>query len=248
MNFFVFDGRNSRDWKVGLSGSGTYDAPARKGESVAIPGRNGAVWVDEGAYENTMLRYPCWIADGFDKRVDDFRAFLMAHGDKYYRLEDSYHPEEYRLARYPGEFVAEPGTRNLTGRFELYFDCDPRRWLKSGEYERELFVVESATEEGTTTTLYNPTHFPAAPIINFENAEPGSFYINDTRIVLNELVESANLDCETYVWTDTEGTVIAPNVDIYGDVRLQPGQNVIRETCSMVEFFICYITPRWWTI
>lgn len=247
MNFFVFDGRSSRDWRVGLSGSGTYDAPARKGESVAIPGRNGAVWVDEGAYENTMLRYPCWIADGFDKRVDDFRAFLMAHGDKYYRLEDSYHPDEYRLARYPGEFVAEPGTRNLTGRFELYFDCDPRRWLKSGEHLRNIFDHEE-TEEGSTTTLYNPTHFPAKPIIHFEYVGIGSLYFGDVRMVVNQSMDLVDFDCETNVFYNSDGEVFAPNVDILGDMVLPPGQVEIRETFSLADYVYIDIIPRWWTI
>lgn len=247
-NFFVYDGRNSRDWKVGLSGSGTYNAPARKGEAVSIPGRSGTVWVDEGAYENTSLVYPCWIADGFNERVDDFRAFLQAHGDKYYRLEDTYHPDEYRLARYPGDFTATPGTRNLTGRFDLVFDCDPRRWLKAGEKEQYLFLEESSTEEGTSTSIYNPTYYPAAPSLYFDHANIGSIYFGDTRLAIAEELDTVTLDCETYVWRNQDNLVIAPKVDIYGELRLTPGVMDIRETCSLSDYLVVLITPRWYTI
>lgn len=137
MNYFtLYDGTDatseshtSLSFGVGLSGTGVWDAPARKGESISIPGRNGNIWVDDGSWENILVTYPCWIAEDFDTRVDDFRGWLARHSDKYYRITDTYHPDEYRLGRFSGEFLATPGPRNKSGRFDVVFECDPRRFL-----------------------------------------------------------------------------------------------------------------------
>lgn len=164
MNYFtLYDGtdaasanKTSLSFGVGLSGSGVWDAPARKGESISIPGRNGNIWVDDGSWENIFVTYPCWIADGFDQKVDEFRGWLAQHSDKYYRITDTYHPDEYRLGRFAGEFLATPGTRNLTGRFDVVFECDPRRFFVNN-------VVQDIALSFSSTS-------PAAVIETFENA------------------------------------------------------------------------------
>lgn len=248
MNYFVFDKRNSLDWRVGLSGSGTYNAPARRGEAVSIPGRDGDVWVDEGSFENILVIYPCWIAHGFDRRVDDFRAFLEAHGDQYYRLEDTYHPEEYRLARYPGDFVAEPGTSNHSGKFDIVFDCDPRRFLKSGEKDELLLYSESSTS-GMSETIINPTYFKAYPILHIHYANIGSIYFNDIRLQITQEVTNTALDCETMVARDENtGSLVSAGIEFTERPYLKPGQNAIRETCSLSEGIAVYFTPRWYTL
>lgn len=158
MNYFTFDERSSTEWGIGLSGTGVWDAPARKGEQIYIPGRNGAVWVDDGSFENIEVAYPCWMSEGFSDRIDDFRAFLEAHADQYYQLTDTYHPNEYRRGRYAGEFEAEPGTRNLSGRFNVVFDCEPFRYnildtttLDTRSSENNVVEIKGVTENGYAT-------------------------------------------------------------------------------------------------
>jgi len=82
---------------------------------------------------------------------------LTASG--YCRLEDTYEPEHYRMARY----VGSPDVANILfkfGRAELEFEVQPQRYLKSGEQEVGL------TEE--QQTLYNPTAFAANPLIRVD--------------------------------------------------------------------------------
>ena len=167
MNYFTLDGHSTTEWGIGLSAGGAYDAPARKGESISVPGRNGNIWVDDGSFENVMLTYPCWMSEDFDTNIDGFRAFLALHADKYYELRDTYHPGEYRLARYAGPFTAEPGTRNKSGRMEVVFDCQPQRFFVSGYSWRNIPVPSIDPSQGFATLLdeENPSGFKAAPVL-----------------------------------------------------------------------------------
>lgn len=158
---FTLDGVSSSFYGVGLSGTGVYDAPARKGESISVPGRNGNIWVDDGSFENVLVTYPCWMSADFDEKVDDFRAYLSRHSDAYYKLTDTYHPGEYRMGRYAGPFMTTPGTRNKSGRMDVAFDCMPQRFLNSGNEWTELNI-------GGSTEITNPTLFPAYPVICFQ--------------------------------------------------------------------------------
>ena len=105
-NYFVLNGKNSKDYGVYISGGGTFNAPRRSREKVTIPGRNGALTIDNGCYENIPIEYPAFIYDNFNANISAFRNMLLTN-KKYVRLEDSYHPDEYRLALYDGDFQAD---------------------------------------------------------------------------------------------------------------------------------------------
>lgn len=164
MNYFTLDGHSTTEWGIGLSAGGAYDAPARKGESISVPGRNGNIWVDDGSFENIMLTYPCWMSEDFDANIDDFRAFLSLHSDQYYELRDTYHPNEYRLARYAGAFTPQLGTSNKSGRFDVIFDCQPQRFLDSGNTWRNITIPNQNPPIRLLDEL-NPTRFSAYPLL-----------------------------------------------------------------------------------
>lgn len=97
-DFFIFGGVNSLDYGVLLDGSGTTTAPERDVMTVTIPGRSGDLLVDAGRWKNTTVSYPCTIAREFEGRFAAFKQALLAEGG-YKRLEDTLHPDEYRLPR-----------------------------------------------------------------------------------------------------------------------------------------------------
>lgn len=172
-------------FNVGVSGPEVYNAPARKGEAVSVPGRNGDIWVDGGAYENIVVRYPCWIADEFRGMIDKLRAFLASKGDAYYKISDSYHSGEYRMGRWLGPLNVEPGAGNKTAKFDLLFECHPQRYYESGTWPS--YKVYSAARENPAEVYWpyidgvlgdgsaylqrleveNPTLFPAFPDLAF---------------------------------------------------------------------------------
>lgn len=177
---------------LSISGPGVYNAPARTGESISVPGRNGDIWVDGGSFENIDVVYPAWICDGFRDKIDLARGFLMQHSDGYYKISDSYHPSEYRLGRFAGAFDVETGTSNMTGKFNLTFNCQPQRWLNSGDE-----IMRSSERENPSASSYpytpdilgdgsayvqrlmfeNPTLFPAYPRIRFQCATGPEFVL-----------------------------------------------------------------------
>lgn len=131
-NWFTYGGKSSKDFGVYISGSGTFNAPERDQSSVSVVGRNGDLTIDNGRYKNTVLTYPAFIYDNFDANVSAFRNFLLK-ATSYKRLEDTYHPEEYRLAKYSDGFEADVVATLRGGEFNLLFDCCPQRFLKDGE-------------------------------------------------------------------------------------------------------------------
>lgn len=153
-----FDGVSSRSYGVYITGEGVFDAPKRSIEMVEIAGRNGAYAVDNGNFQNIEVKYPAAIvADteaDFADAIADFRSFLCSKYS-YCRLEDEYNPNEYRMAIFKNGFeVSHDGL--LTGEFDLVFDCQPQRFLTSGETPISVISGDDVT---------NPTPFPARPML-----------------------------------------------------------------------------------
>ena len=155
MTYLTFNGRDSKDFGVYISGSGTFDAPKRDTEAVAVPGRNGVLLFDNGRYENLTITYPAFISQDFAENFDAFKAFMLSQSG-YHRLEDTYHPDEYRLASYEGPLAPEVGAINRYGHFDIVFNCKPQRYLKSGE---------TAVTVARDATITNPTLFDASPLL-----------------------------------------------------------------------------------
>ena len=229
-HIFIYNGRSSADFGVWISGGGTYNAPARDVETEIIPGRNGTVSFDNGRYENIELTYPAFISRNFRERIDGLRAFLLSQKG-YHRLEDSYHPDEFRLAMFRSGLDVKTATRNLAGTFDITFDCKPQRFLKSGE---QLATYNSGA------VLYNPTLFDALPLIVCSGN--GSITLNGTKITISGNSGQIYIDCElqdAYLGSTNKNSKITQNFP-----TLSPGDNTLTYTgVTGVQ-----IMPRWWTI
>lgn len=53
--YFVFNGHSSADFDLYINGGETYNFPERDVELLEIPGRSGALTVDNGRYKNVTL-------------------------------------------------------------------------------------------------------------------------------------------------------------------------------------------------
>lgn len=158
-NTLTFGGVNSGDYGIYITGEGVYSAPERAVELTAVPGRNGAVPVDLGRWENIEVVYPASTGQNsqvdFRTAVADFRN-AVASKLGYQRLEDTYHPDEYRMALFIAGMEVEAEAGGITGEFELRFNCKPQRFLTSGE---------TAVAVANNGTITNPTQLDAAPIL-----------------------------------------------------------------------------------
>lgn len=230
INYFVFDGRRSTEWGVWISGGGTYNAPARDLEAVSIPGVNGDYHFDNGRFYNAMLTYPAFISKKFE-RVNEFRAWLAAHYG-YYRLEDTYHPDEFRMAAFHEGFDAAPTALNRAGSFDVVFDCKPQRWLKSGEIAKPV---------SSGTRLFNPTQFEAKPLIRAYGS--GTATVNGYTFTLSGAGDYADIDCELQeVYRDSIN--LNDKITLAEFPVLSPGENLV----TFTGFTSIRITPRWWTL
>lgn len=154
-----FDGVNSLDNDVYVTGEAAYNAPERAVEMVTIPGRNGAFALDQGTFENIEVRYPAGMFGNnqaeFSQKMRSFRN-LMKSKVGYKRLVDDYNPDEYRLAIFKDVIEVAPVGNSKAGEFELVFECQPQRYLMSGE---------PAVDVATSSVVTNPTLFNASPLI-----------------------------------------------------------------------------------
>jgi len=178
-NSLIFGGVDSANYGIYITGEAVYNAPERAVEMVTVPGRNGAIAIDQGRWENIEVEYPAGcFGDGdanFADRISAFRNAVLSQIG-YQRLTDTYHPDEYRQAIYVAGLEVEPANINSAGEFKLIFNCKPQRFLTSGE------TAVAVTSGGTIT---NPTLCDAKPVIQFNGY--GDMTIGSDEIVVENV-------------------------------------------------------------
>lgn len=161
--------------------------PARKGEAVPIPGRNGAHIEQQDAFENYIQPYEVYLSGEFHGHLPAVaRAaarWLLVKG--YQRLEDSYNLNEFRLAYVMGGQTFQ-SYLNEFGRAMIEFSCDPRRFLKNGDVPRPLV---------RGSTLLNPTGETALPILTLHGSGAGTLTLGGSTLTIPDVNETV-IDCE----------------------------------------------------
>lgn len=192
-NSLIFGNIDSADYGIYITGESVYDAPERAVDMVKVPGRNGAIALDLGRWENIEVSYPAGCFGGdqsdFATRISDFRNAIVSQIG-YQRLTDTYNPSEYRMGVYTDGLDVKPAGMGRAGEFTIKFDCKPQRFLTSGETE------ETVSNGGTLT---NPTQYESSPLLKVEGYGNISFNdhnINIENIVLGNVLlrESAQLE------------------------------------------------------
>lgn len=231
---FKFDGVSSSLYSVYISGEGTFNGTSRDVDTIDVPGRNGSLILDNGRYRNIDLTYPAFIVHNFDSNITGLRSYLLSRTN-YCRLEDDYHPEEFRLARYTGGMTPKMTQYNREGTFDITFNCKPQRFLITGE------AVTTLTADGAIT---NPELFEARPLLRVYGT--GDLGVGtETITIAAHPYPYIDIDC------DIQDAFYDANncnqyVTITGDTfpGLMPGANGITlDGPTKVE-----ITPRWWRL
>lgn len=230
-------GQSSDDLRVRVEHYPALPRPARKMSRVSVPGRNGDLIFDEGAYENYTQPYDIYLSAERSRLPGPARAvaaWLLAPVG-YQRLEDSYEPDFYRLASFDGPLDLA-NILNRFGRATIEFNCKPQRYFKGGERPVEL------TAPGTP--LHNPYAFSALPKITVYGNGPGNLQVGSTTVQIRALDGSLTLDSEiqdAYKGTQNKNNAIfAPEFP-----KLAPGDNAVSWTGGIERV---EIVPRWWTI
>lgn len=161
---FTFNGTSSDNYKVTVEKCPSYPVAQRVVEHIQVPGRNGDLIRDTGAYGNVEQTYSIW----FDGRNDSMQeaaraiAFWLNGSKGYCRLEDTYDTDVYRMA-VMSNYTEYRNFRNRIGRADVTFSCKPQRFLKTGEtltpvtgltlsnQYMDCFPIYAVTGNGTVT-------------------------------------------------------------------------------------------------
>lgn len=233
-NYFTLNGVDSRSFGVYISGQGTFSAPRREYNMVPIPGRNGDLVGNEKRFGNLEMRYPAFIYTNFKQNIRDFRNFLLSLIG-YQKLIDTYHPDEFRMALYEGEFEPEVEPKNDAGQFDIVFNCKPQRFLLTGE------TVTTLTANGTIT---NPTRFASQPLLRVYGT--GQLGVNSDTITISEADVYTDIDCEMmdcFKGTTNRNSKVSFSGNNFPTFRSGSNSISLGTGITMVE-----ITPRWWRI
>ena len=272
----IFNGKNLREYGITIEHLPESVHPQRRGDAYQIAGRNGTQRREDGTFENYDQPYEVWFRDFSTKRdvyqvSRDLAGFLLGSSG-YCRLEDTYEPDVFRLACYAGPMNVEAALRRY-GRATLVFDCQPERYLKTGEKPVTLFENVDLVHDshGVSTTIHNPTEFDAAPLIRFTGT--GSFTITKPAqhaadamqigVTLdNTNAQTIEIDCKSYAVNYVEtvaGVEMRSNASAairylttYPTLtRLAAGENIVRlepfDVMHPAQLTKFEIIPRWWT-
>lgn len=241
----TWSGYNSlKDFGVYISGAGEHNAAEADVTVYQIPGRSGDLIIPNGRYRNIEVRYPAFIAHGFAVKEQGVRNWLRS-AVNYRDLTDTYDQTHFRKARPTGELEFSP-VRPDGANFEIVFDCDPRRFLVSGD--------SFATITGGSWSDDNPTEFDARPQIAVGDPENGmEIEVTDgdgrvtTFTATDDHVGLVIIDCETQdIYDDSTLANLNSLFTISGDFpSLSAGTNLITLTGN---YSAASVRPRWWEL
>lgn len=204
--------------------------PARKVDRYEVPGRNGDIVVPQNAWENVPREYALAIYAGdYNEMASALMSWLYAPVG-YQRLQDSFDAYVYRLAYVSAETDID-NLKNTDGRCRIEFECDPRRFLLSGE---------TAVTGGNVT---NPTAFVAKPIITVRGSGSGTVSCGGKTLTISGIVDGMILDCERM--NAYEGTTNLNNLVSGGFPVIPGGAQEITFTGGVTSV---EVVPNWWTI
>lgn len=234
IHYLIYNGESSADYDLLVGAQNTFNAPKRSVTKYTIPGRNGDLIKDNGCFENISVPYTIVCKSGFENLADSISAWLK-NPTSYCRLEDSHHPEYYRMGLVTDAITYTTGALNHSAKATVTFDCKPQKWLTEGER------VEKFTSAGT---IFNPTKFASKPLIKVYGNGQSTLKIGDYSMSLNlqayVTIDSELMDCTRGNMNMNSYVVLAS-----GFPELKSGMNLITFTGGITSI---EITGRWWTI
>lgn len=249
LNYFKFNGGDSRDYGVLIRNKKTYNQAEKDITFEPVAGRSGDIVIDNGRYNNVEMGYGVTLfAPTLDEKninqninlaysTQDLKDWLIADGN-YYKLTDCYDPDYYRMACYSGGMEFETFTTNIA-KTDIIFNCKPYKYRNDGE---NLIEINHNSE-----IIYNPEAHNALPYIKIYGINSHTttvFSINGKTYILSNVDGYVEMDCEMQnVFKDT----IPKNNTFQGQYlpTLSPGKNKINFISNIAKI---EIIPKWRTI
>ena len=241
MGVIIFNGIPSTNYGIHVEKPPVYATPERDYEVAHIPGRTGALVIDNGSYKNVTRKYSISVGE-IDGNFTTLAAGVsewLHSSSGYARLEDSYESDYFRLAYY----VADAEMENLfhqAGKMSIEFNCKPARFLKAGE---------RAVPFTTAGSLRNPTFQKSFPKLTVVVSGSGTLTVGDQTITISGLTNSTRMVIDSELQdVYEEGSLTNLNSKVSfsdGFPLLSPGVNTITFTGSITSV---EVIPRWWIL
>lgn len=224
-----YAGHKNTEYGVEMLSMPTRPHPARKGDLIDVPGRNGKLFMDEGAYDRVLVSVRVIAVDG---NMDAVNGWLSGRG--LLRFGDD--PTRAYNASVTKEFSVSNRNSRLRGQeFTVVFDCEPFRYVYPAP------AVQEITTSGGTIT--NPGTVFSQPEIKLTGSGDITLVVNGYSVEARSLTDGAIIDCElmeTFNLAKTESLNSSFVMDEFPVLR--PGANIITWTGSVTKV---EITPRW---
>lgn len=176
MSNITWHGVSSETLGVYVEKSPIIPVPRKKYIRQSIPGRNGDLVIDTGAYENVEQEYEIYMTESSNATVaaKAVKEWLLVQGEQ--SLIDSFDPDVYRYAFFEGGEEIENILQKF-GRAKLVFNCRPQRYVLSSM---------SFTTYTAEFTLTNPSQNTALPIITLAGSGSGVLTVGNQTINLSD--------------------------------------------------------------
>lgn len=244
IDYFVYNGNDSRDLGIAIKTKRTYDSPERDITEIEVPGRNGNLIFDNGKYKNQPLSYGIRIVapdyeispsySGMAYALNEIKKAFKSDGN-YHILYDSYEPDYFYYACRKGGISFD--VKNPTyADAVINFTCKPHKYRFDGQIKHEVTGVNHGI------VLTNPESEPALPLIKIYGSGTASFVCNGITRTITNVTSSVLIDCENMT-LQTVGNS-APVATIFSSFpKIETSA-----TFTLLKGIKMEIIPRWRTI
>ncbi len=231
MNFY-YNGTSCADFGLFVEHRPVQAFPKRIIESISIPGRNGNILFDTGAYDNVTVTYP--VAYRGDVRFNGVQIATWLYQNQYLELTDDYEPGHFRKAVYVSPLnIAD--VLNVAGRANVTFSCLPQRFLKTGKQEL------TPTNGATITNYYQD----AKPLLTVSGTGSGTVTIGNATVTISDIGTTMVIDCEAQNAT-------VNNLNANNRISLNAGFPVLMNGSNTISWTggvtSVGVVPNWWTL
>ena len=256
-NAFYYNGVSSLEMGIRIERKNILNSPAPILKEYQIPGRNGTVFQFEG-YENARVEYETFLKVPEERDIEIFvkslKSWLLRSPGEYFRLEDDFDLEHYRMAAYTEGLEIDQSWKRFT-RQTAVFSCKPFRYLKDGDMLLPGEMSESLE-------IYNPTEFCALPRISvylgqqgvssveitvqYEDGESGVYNLTGIPASIRSTDITIDSDAQTVISSGMPGNQVVPSAVLTDFPVLKPGKNTVAVNASGISGW--GIAPRWWEL
>lgn len=228
--YFIFNGIDSRTKNIMVNEYPPRILPKSRTTEITVPGRDGTLTIDEGAYDNLILTCDCTALP--IANIEEISAWLRGAGD----LVFGHYENRSIRARVDAQISFDKLMRGRAHRgFTIPFVCQPGRYT----YPPVADIVRT-----TTGTVTNPGTMPSQPKIKVVATGEITLTVGNSIMLIDgpETEWTLVIDSELMDCFDSTMTILR-NDWMTGDFPLlSPGANAVTWDGTVASVTI---TPRW---